>query len=258
MRLGIGYDSVDVAAATERGIVVCNAPDYCVDDVADHALALLLACVRHIARQDHSIRAGRWDRTLARPARRVRGGTLGIVGFGKVGRMLLERVRGFDITVLAYDPYVDATVMTQHGARAVQLATLLEASDWVSLHVPLSEQTHHLMGAREFGLLKQGAIVVNTSRGELIDEAALVDALGNGTLWAAGLDVMEHEPLPADSPLLAFDNVVLTPHVSANSEQSVADLYRTACEIAIAVARNQPPPGIVNPDVELRPAGNRP
>jgi D-3-phosphoglycerate dehydrogenase / 2-oxoglutarate reductase len=249
VRLGVGYDNVDVAAATERGIMVCNAPEYCIDDVADHTVALLLGCVRHVPRQDRAIREGRWDRTLARPARRLRGSTLGLVGFGKIGRMVAQRVRGFDLALLAYDPHVDEVTVARHGARKVGLPTLLTEANLVSLHLPLMESTHHLFGAREFGALKQGAIIVNTSRGPLIDEAALVDALRSGKLWAAGLDVMEHEPLPDDSPLRALDNVILTPHVSANSEQSVADLYRTAVEIAIAVQRGERPPGLVNPEV---------
>lgn len=252
VRLGIGYDNVDVTAATEHGILVCNAPDYCVDDVADHALALLLGCVRHVARQDRSIRVGKWDRTLARPARRLRGSTLGIVGFGKIGRMLAARVRGFDLALLVYDPYVDDATITAQGAQKVELPTLLAQSDFVSLHTPLTNDTFHLLGAAQFENLKDGAIVVNTSRGPLIDENALADALRCGKVWAAGLDVMEHEPLPADSPLRGFDNVIFTPHVSANSEQSVRDLYSTACQIAIDVARGVRPPGVVNPDVVER------
>ena len=252
VRLGIGYDNVDVAAATERGILVCNAPDYCVDDVADHALALLMGCVRHVARQDRSIREGKWDRTLARPARRLRGCTLGIIGFGKIGRTVAARVRGFDLTLLVYDPHVDDAVVAAHAARRVDLPTLLAQSDFVSLHTPLTDDTFHLLGSAQFDLLQPGAIVVNTSRGPLIDEHALAAALGSGKVWAAGMDVMEHEPLPLDSPLRAFDNVIFTPHVGANSEQSVRDLYSTACQIAIAVARGVRPPGVVNPDVVER------
>jgi len=250
VRLGIGYDSVDVAAATERGIPVCNVPTYCIDDVADHALALLMGAARHVARQDRWIRAGRWDRTGARPARRMKGCTLGFVAFGRIARALAERVSGFGMTLLAYDPYLDAEAIARYGAQKVELDELLQRADFISVHCPLSEETHHLLSTREFSLMKEGVFIVNTSRGPVIDEAALVEALRSGKVWGAGLDVFEHEPLPHDSPLRGFDNVTFTPHVGANSEESVADLYRTGCQIAINVYNGRWPPGVVNPEVE--------
>jgi len=250
IRLGIGYDSVDVAAATDQGILVCNVPDYCVDDVADHALALLMGSVRHIARQDRWIRAGRWDRTGARPARRMKGCTMGLVAFGRIARALAERVSGFGMTLLAYDPYLDAETTARYGAQKVRLDELLQRADFISVHCPLTDETHHLLSTREFSLMKEGVFVVNTSRGPVIDEAALVEALRSGKVWGAGLDVFEHEPLPTDSPLREFDNVTFTPHVGANSEESVADLYRTGCQIAIDVYNGRWPPGVVNSEVK--------
>jgi len=252
VRLGIGYENVAVDAATEQGILVCNAPSYCIDDVADHALALLMAGVRHVARQDRWIRDGRWDRTGARPARRTKGCTMGFIAFGRIARALAERVRGFGMTLLAYDPYLDQEAMARFGAQKVELDELLSRADFLSVHCPLTDDTHHLLGAREFGLMKEGVFVVNTSRGPVIDEAALVDALHAGRVWAAGLDVFEQEPLPLDSPLRAFDNVILTPHVGANSEESVADLYRSGVEITIDVYHGRWPQGVVNPAVEGR------
>jgi D-3-phosphoglycerate dehydrogenase len=249
-RLGIGYENVDLAAATERGILVCNAPTYCVDDVADHALALLMAGVRHVARQDRWIRAGRWDRTGARPARRMKGCTLGLIAFGRIARALAERVGGFGMTLLAYDPYLDAETAARHGAQKVELDELLRRADLISVHCPLTDETRHLLSEREFGLMKEGVFLVNTSRGPVIDERALVGALGAGKVWAAGLDVFEEEPLPPDSPLRGFDNVILTPHVGANSEESVADLYRTGVQVTLDVYRGHWPPGIVNPEVK--------
>lgn len=246
VRLGIGYDSVGVAAATERGIPVCNVPTYCIDDVADHALALLMDAVRHVARQDRWIRAGRWDRTGARPARRAKGCTLGLVAFGRIARALAERVSGFGMTLLAYDPYLDAETIARHGAQKVELDELLERADFISVHCPLTDETHHLLSTREFNLMKEGVFVVNTSRGPVIDQAALAEALRCGKVWGAGLDVFEHEPLPPDSPLRDFDNVTFTPHVGANSEESVADLYRTGCQIAIDVYNGRWPQGVVN------------
>lgn len=250
VRLGTGYDSVDVAAATERGILVCNVPTYCIDDVAEHALALLLDSIRHIARQDRWIRAGRWDRTGVRPARRLKGSTLGLIGLGNIGRALAERVSGFGMTLLACDPYLDAETIARHGAQKVELEELLERSDFISVHCPLTDETHHLLSVREFSLMKDGVFIVNTSRGPIIDESALVEALRSGKVWGAGLDVFEHEPLPPGSPLLDYDNVTLTPHVGANSEESVADLYRTGCQIILDVYNGRWPKSVVNPEVE--------
>jgi D-3-phosphoglycerate dehydrogenase len=252
VRLGIGYDSVDLAAATERGILVCNVPTYCVDDVADHALALLMASVRHLARQDRWIRAGRWDRTGARPGRRLKGCTMGFVAFGRIARALVERVKGFGMTLLAYDPYVAAETIAQHGAEKVELDELLRRSDYLSVHTPLTDETHHLLGTREFSLMKEGAFLVNTSRGAVIDESALAEALRSGRMWGAGLDVMENEPLPPNSPLRKCDNVTFTPHVGANTEESVDDLYRAGCQIAMDVVSGIWPESVVNPEVEDR------
>jgi D-3-phosphoglycerate dehydrogenase len=250
--LGIGFDSVDVAAATERGILVCNVPTYCLDDVAEHALALLLDSVRNVARQDRWIRAGRWDRSGTRPARRMKGSTLGLVSFGRIARALAERVSGFGMTILAYDPYVDSQTMARYGVDKVELDDLLRTSDFISVHLPLTQETHHLLSSREFGLMKEGAFLVNTSRGAVIDEDALVETLRSGKLWGVGLDVMEKEPLPLDSPLREFEHVTFTPHVGANSEESVEDLYRTGCRIAIDVINGIWPDEVINPEVAVK------
>jgi D-3-phosphoglycerate dehydrogenase len=250
VRLGTGYDNVDVTAATERGILVCNTPTYCVDDVADHALALLMDGVRHIARQDRWIRDGRWDRTGARPARRMKGCTMGFVAFGQIARALAERVSGFGMTLLAYDPYLDADTAGHYRAQKVELEELLQRSDFISVHCPLTDETHHLLGSSEFDLMKEGVFIVNTSRGPVIDESALVAALQAGKVWGAGLDVLEHEPLPLDSPLREFDNVSFTPHVGANSLESVDDVYRIGCQITIDVCHGRWPQWVLNPEVE--------
>jgi len=252
IRVGIGYDSVDVAAATERGTMVCNVPEYCVEEVADHALALLLASARHITRQDRWIREGRWDRTGARPARRLRGSTLGLVAFGRTARALAEKVKGMGLTLLTSDPYVSEEVASSYGARLVDLDELLKQSDFISVHAPLAEETYHLLGEREFALMKPGAVLVNTSRGPIVDGAALASALRDGPLGAAGLDVLEHEPPSSDCPLLSLDNVTITPHVAAYAEESVRDLYRGACRIAIDVIEGRWPHSVVNPGVRGR------
>ena len=249
VRLGIGYDSVDLDAATREGIPVCNVPTYCVEDVADHAVALLLASVRHLSRQDRRIRAGEWDRTGARPARRLRGCTLGLLGFGRIARAVAQRVSGFGLTLLSYDPFVEAESMAALGAQKTDLDGLLKRSDFISIHCPLTDETHYLLDSRVFGLMKDGVFVVNTSRGPIIEEAALVEALRQGKVWGAGLDVFEQEPLPLDSPLREFDNLIFTPHVGANSEESRADLYRAGGQIAVDVQQGRWPQGVVNPEV---------
>jgi D-3-phosphoglycerate dehydrogenase len=177
-----------------------------------------------------------------------------LVAFGRIARELAKRVGGFDMTLLAYDPFVDAETISQYAAEKVTLEELLERSDLISLHVPLNEQTHHLLSTREFGLMKEGVFLVNTSRGPIIDEAALVAALRSGKVWGVGLDVMEQEPLPLDSPLREFDNVIFTPHVGANTEESVEDLYRAGCQFAIDVLDGIWPESVVNPEVEGRTA----
>lgn len=252
VRLGTGYDNIDVATATQRGILVCNTPTYCVDDVADHALALLMGSLRHLARQDRWLRAGRWDRTGARPARRSRGRTMGFIGFGRIARALAERVSGFSMRLLAYDPYIDADEAQRYGAHKVELDELLRGADFISIHCPLTDETHHLLSSREFGLMKEGVFLVNTSRGPIIDESALVEALRSGQVWGAGLDVFEREPLPLDSALRELDNVTLTPHVGANSEESLVDVYDIGSQIAIDVCRGRWPEWVLNPEVESR------
>jgi D-3-phosphoglycerate dehydrogenase len=246
IRAGIGYDTIDVAAATAAGLLVCNVPNYCVEEVADHALALLLAGVRNLGRQDRSIHAGAWRRELVKPARRLRGQTLGLVAFGRVARSLAEKGRGLGWRVLAFDPFVPAETIAAAGVTPVALDDLLREADLISVHAPLSAATRHLIGEREFGLMKAGAIFVNTARGPVVDEAALARALRAGRLGGAGLDVFEAEPLPADSPLLQVDNVILTPHTAAYSEDAVDDLYRSACEEAIDIIQGRRPAGVVN------------
>ena len=252
IRLGIGYDSVDVRAATEYGIPVCNVPTYCVRDVAEHALALLMASVRHLACQDRWVRAGRWDRTGASPTLRMQGRTLGFVAFGRIARTLADLVQGFGMALLATDPYVDAETMARHGVQKVDLDELLRRSDFISVHAPLTEKTRHLLSHREFALMKDGVVLVNTSRGPVVDEAALVEALRSGKVRGAGLDVMEQEPLPPDSPLRTLDNVTMTPHVGAYSDESVEDLYRIGCRIVVDLVQGIWPEEVVNPEVEGR------
>ena len=249
IRAGAGYDSIDYQAATEMGIMVCNTPTYCTDDVADHAVALLLACVRHLARLDAAMRRGVYARELARPTRRMVGTTLGVIGFGRIGRTVARRMAGWEMQILAYDPYITAEQAAAAGAQKVELDELLARADYVTIHTLLQESTHHLIDREALSRAKPGLVLVNTARGPIVDEAALIEALRDGRVWAAGLDVTEEEPLSADSPLLGLDNVILTPHVAANSPEASVDVYRLICEIAAAVVQGKVPPFVVNPEV---------
>jgi len=249
VRAGAGYDSIDVEAATERGMMVCNTPTYCTDEVADHAIALLMACLRHVPRLDRGLRRGDHTMTIIDHTRRLAGSTLGIIGFGRIGKRVAQRMRGWDLRIIAWDPYVRPEQARAAGAELMSLDEVLSAADFVSIHCPLTAETHHLIGRRELALLKPSAILVNDARGPVVDEAALIDALREGRLWAAGLDVFETEPLPAESPLLSLENVVLTPHAAAYSPESRADVYALICEIGIDVAQGRVPRFVVNPEV---------
>lgn len=233
-RCGTGYDNIDVQAAREHGIEVLYVPDYGVDDVADHAFALLLACARKVALADRAVRAGRWPGygDLA-PMRRLRGRTLGVYGYGRIARNLAGKGRALGLRVIAYDPYVpDADVDRE---------TLLRESDFLSIHVPLTEETRQAVGRAELALMKPGAILVNTARGPVIDTFALAEALAEGRLGGAGLDVFEETPLPADHPLLRCETAVLTPHSAAYTEEALAEVRKRPLADTLRVLRGEPP-----------------
>lgn len=227
-RYGIGYDNVDLDAATERGIWVCNVPGYCTEEVAEHALGLLLCCVRRIPFKDRGVRSGKWN--LNQPIRRMSGRTLGIVGFGSTGRAFWEKIQGFGFSrILIADPRIEDKLLPGMFGQAASLDEVIEESDFISLHVPLKEETRHLINAEAISRMKHGAILINISRGPVVDEKALVQALQSGKLSAAGLDVFEREPLPADSPLCALDNIILSDHSAYYSQEAVSILKtRTA------------------------------
>jgi D-3-phosphoglycerate dehydrogenase / 2-oxoglutarate reductase len=241
-RYGVGYDNVDVAAATAKGIWVARVPDYSIEDVSDQALALLLACVRGVAYKDRAVRAGRWNVHKEVPTRRIAGRTLGLVGYGAIARCLHRKVSGFNLArVLVYDPYVDAAVVRKGGAEPVDLDALLRESDYVSVHVPLGAETRGLIGGRQLGLMRGASILVNTSRGPVVDEKALAAALAGRRIAGAGLDVFETEPLAADSPLRELENVVLSDHAGWYSEESVPELKtKAARNVAAVLAGGRP------------------
>lgn len=246
-RYGVGLDNINVAAATDRGVIVTNVPDYCVDEVAEHALALLLALRRGVCGYRDAVRAGDWRLATGKPLYRVRGQTLGLVGLGAIGQALARRARGLGLDVCAFDRRHPAGA-TVEGVRIVDLDSLLATSDVVSLHVPLTESTRHLIGTRELALMRPDAHLVNTARGGLVNLAALDAALEARSIAGAGLDVVDPEPL-VDHPLLERSNVIITPHVSFYSEDSVQALQQRAAGSVVAVLSGRMPENVVNPEV---------
>jgi len=232
-RYGVGLDTIDLAAAATLGIRVVNVPDYCTDEVADHALGLILALTRGIVPLDRGVQRGIWDVRLAGRVRRPSSQRLGVIGLGRIGTALARRALGLGFEVVGTDPRGPG----EAGVTAVDLDTLLATSDVVSIHAPLDASTHHLIDGRALGLMKPTAILVNTSRGGLIDQDALVEALRSGGIAGAGLDVLEREPIPADHPLIGLPNVVLTPHAAFYSEESLVEMKRKVSQRVVAALR---------------------
>ncbi len=245
-RYGIGVDNVDVDAASARGIIVTNVPDYCIDEVSDHAVALLLAFARKVPYLDRRVRGDRWNARDAVPMRRVRGQVLGLVGFGKIPRRVADKARPLGLEVVAFDPFVGDAEMSAHDVGKVTLDVLLGRSDFVSVHAPLTPETRGMIGEAALRAMKPTAYLINTARGPLVAEAALVRALRDGWIAGAALDVLETEPPGPDHALRRFDNVILTPHVAFYSEESVQDLQRKAAEEVRRVLSGESPRYAVN------------
>jgi D-3-phosphoglycerate dehydrogenase len=259
-RYGIGYDNVNLEAAEKKGIWVTNVPGYCNEEVAEHALGLLLSCVRMIPEKDRAIREGRWNINM--PIRRMSGRVLGIVGFGATGKAFWEKIQGFAFgSVLVSDPRGELKLAQWreksgyigelfNKTRVVPFKELLCSSDFISLHVPLNESTRHFINSKTIAEMKGGTVIINTSRGAVIEEAALVEALKNGRISCAGLDVFEKEPLPAGHPFLGIPNIVLTDHSAYYSAESVSDLKTRTARNAREVLEGRVPQTAVN-----KPAG---
>ena len=247
-RFGIGVDNVDIPAATSAGIVVTKVPDYCIDEVSDHTMALLLALVRKIPYANRETHAGQWKMAAVVPIHRLRGTVLGLVGFGRIPQLVAPKAQAFGLKVLSYDPYVSKEIMAQSGVESAGFEELLEQSDYVSVHAPLLPETHHLLNAAAFRRMKRTAYLINTARGPLVDEAALADALDAGQLAGAALDVLPQEPPQAGLRLLGRDNVILTPHTGFYSEESLVDLQVKASEEIVRALTGQMPRNPVNPE----------
>jgi len=248
-RMGIGTDNIDIEAATKARIVVTKVPDYCTDEVSDHTMALLLAVVRKIPFINAQVHGGTWKMPAVVPIHRLRGSVLGLMGFGRIPQLVAPKAKAFGLRVIAYDPYASKEVFAAAGVESVDFPTLLQTSDYVSIHSPLVPETKHLFGADTFRQMKQTAYLVNTARGPIIDEAALAAALDAGDISGAALDVMEQEPPGAVSPLYGRDNVIITPHTSFYSEESLVDLQTKAAEEVAAVLGGKAPRNPVNPEV---------
>jgi D-3-phosphoglycerate dehydrogenase len=240
-RTGLGVDNIDVPAASARGIVVTYVPDYCLREVSDHTMALLLALARKIPRSNALVQSGRWEMPAVAPLRRIAGQTLGLIGFGNIPRAVAPKAKAFGLKVLAHDPYVAEDALASLGVEGVSFDDLLARSDFISVHAPLTPATRGLVNAAAFAKMKKGALIVNTARGPLIDEPALIAALDSGHLGGAALDVVATEPLAKDSPLLHRDNVILTPHTAFYSVEALEELQtKCASDVARVLSGEKP------------------
>jgi len=246
-RFGVGVDNVDIGAATEAGIVVTNVPDYCIDEVSDHAMALLLALARKVSLANRHAHAGRWEMPSVAPIHRLRGSILGLLGFGRISQLLTPKAQAFGLSVISCDPLVEQQAMTRTGVEKVDFRELIRISDFISIHAPLVPETNRLFDGKVFRQMKPSAYLINTARGAIVDEAELAHALDRGQLAGAALDVLSREP-PQNSPLLGRENVILTPHMSFYSEESLIDLQTRATEEVLRVLGGEEPHNAVNPE----------
>jgi D-3-phosphoglycerate dehydrogenase len=246
-RFGLGVDNIDIKAASELGIAVTYVPDYCLHEVSDHAMALLLALARKIPLSNGLVQAGRWEMPALVPIHRLRGRVLGLVGFGNIPRALAPKAKAFGLRVVTHDPFVAREALAAADVEAMSFERLLQISDFVSIHAPLVPATRGLFNADVFRKMKKGAILINTARGPLVDEGALIAALDGGHLGAAALDVAAVEPLARDSKLLGRDNVILTPHTAFYSVEALEELQTKCASDVARVLRGEPPVYPVKP-----------
>jgi len=251
VRTGVGYDTIDLAAATERKVMVANVPDYCVSEVADHALTLMLCLWRRVVELHTGVREKGWTAPL-RPVRRLEGRVLGIIGLGRIGRAVAARARGFGLRLIASDPYVPAEVFSRLGVEPVNLEALARSADIITLHTPLTQETRGLIREEILRQMKPTSLLVNTSRGGVVATDDLVQALREGWIAGAGLDVFEAEPLPAGHPLRSLPHVLLTPHAAWYSVDSERELRRRSARIVVQALRGEVPASLLNPEVLAR------
>jgi D-3-phosphoglycerate dehydrogenase len=232
-RFGLGVDNIDLPTAKEKGIAVNYVPDYCIREVSDHAMALLLSLIRKVPLSNKLVQSGRWEMPAVVPIRRIEGTVLGLIGFGHIPRLVAPKAQAFGIKVIAHDPFAKPEIFKAANVESVDLDTLFKTSDYVSVHAPLLPATRGMMNTSAFAKMKKGAYIVNTARGPLIDEPALIAALDSGQIGGAGLDVVAAEPLAKDSPLLGRDNVIISPHTAFYSIEALNEL-QTKCATDVA------------------------
>jgi len=243
-RYGVGVDNIDIKAATEYGIIVANVPDYCVDEVSTHTMALILACARGITLLNGKISEKIWDFTLAKPLFRTKGKTLGLFGLGKIARAVAQKASGFGFKIIAYDPYVSKI---NGEIKLVKFSQLLSDSDFISIHTPLTDETRHFFGENELKAMKKTAYLINTARGSIVDEEALYKALKKRWIAGVALDVMEKEPPDWENLLPKLDNLIITPHISFYSEESYVELKTKTAKAVLSVLKGGLPRAMVNP-----------
>src|SRR5687768_17244277 len=248
VRYGVGVDTIDLPAATRKGIMVVNLPAYCTDEVADHTLTLALALIRKLPQSMDYLRSGGWTHEPLRSFHRLSTLTLGLYGFGRIGRAVAQRAKGFGFRLIGCDPYVSDEIFDTYGVDRVMEEALLAGSDVLSLHMPVTEETRNRLSSERLSRLKQGALIVNTARGGLIDTSALIEVLESGQVGGAALDVLDIEPIPADHPIWQRQNVILTPHLAWYSEESLLQLQRDAGMECARALRGEPVGSIVNPE----------
>lgn len=246
VRYAIGVDNIDVAAAEEHGIYVCNVPDYGIDEVSNHAIALLLDCAKKLTYLAGQVKQGNCSYTTVKPLYRMEGKTLGLMGFGRIPRLVAKKMAGFGVHIIAYDPMMNEEQARALGVTPVSFDQLLRESDYLSVHCPLTADTHHLFNEAAFRAMKPTAIFINTARGAVVNEEDLIHALEQGEIAMAGIDVTETEPIPVGHPLLKLDNAVVTPHAAWYSEEAVQSLQLKAAQEAARVLMGQPPLNPVN------------
>jgi len=245
-RYGVGVDSIDLRAATDLGIIIANVPDYCIDEVASHAVAMMLTLTRKTAFFDRKVKSSQWDFRQGTPIHRIQGKTLGLIGCGKIGFEVAKRISAFGVKVMAFDPYIQRT---GEKIELTDLETVLRKSDFISIHCPLNESTWHLVGEQEFKKMERKPLLINTSRGPIVNEKALIQALEEGRISGAGLDVLETEPPDSKNPMLKMENVIFSPHVGFYSEESISELKRRTARNVSDVLRGRWPGSVVNQGV---------
>lgn len=255
VRYGVGVDTVDLEAASRKGVWVVNVPDYGTEEVSDHALALTMGLLRGIGRFDRAVRSGKWDINMIHPLPRIRNLTVGVVGCGRIGTAFAHKAKCLGMRVLGHDPSGIPEELERVGVEQVEFDPLITSSDAISLHLPLTEKTHHLIGAEQLHKMKSGSYLINTARGGLVDSAALLQALNEGEIAGAGLDVLENEPPEKGDALISHERVVTTPHAAWYSEDSYEALKSGAAREVVRVLRGKRPRSPVNEPTERKSDG---